>query len=191
MFRREPLLTWIKALPAMLAGLCVWDCQKPNSRNTLVGLRIPGALLAKRVDGQVKPVRAYDVMGNGRTLAIGAPGAFTPVRSEQHVSGLVANADRLRRSGFHRLVCIVASDPFVTHAWAKVVDPEQKIRFVSDGNLNCAKALGCVTHEQRLFLGDRSERYLLSVRDTTIETVRVELNIANYSCTMADDLVIA
>lgn len=174
----------------MLAGLCIWDSPMPNSRNILVGLKIPGALLAELVDGQVMPVRAYDLMGNGRTLAIGTPGAFTPVCSEQHVPGLIANAERLRKSGFQSLVCIVASDPFVTHAWAKVVDPEQRIRFVSDGNLNFAKALGLVTHEQKLFLGDRSERYLLSVRDATIETVRVEQHILDYTCTMPDDLVL-
>ncbi|MFT3723456.1 MAG: peroxiredoxin [Hyphomonadaceae bacterium] len=161
-----------------------------QTRATLVGDRLPSALLAELIDGQVVSARAYDVLGQGRTLAIGVPGAFTPTCSDQHVPGLVNNADRLRRSGFDHLVCIVASDPFVTHAWSKVVDRGRKVRFVSDGNLYFARALGLTSHEQKLFLGERSERYLMVARSGIIETVRVEAHIASYTCTQPDDLVL-
>ena len=162
----------------------------PNSRKDLVGTYMPPALVAELIDGQVVPVRAHDVMGRGKTLAIGVPGAFTPVCTERHVPGLVLNAERLRRSGYDNLVCIVASDPFTTHAWAKQLDPKGWIRFVSDGNLNLCRAMSLVTHEQRLFLGDRSERYMIIAVNGVIETVRVEKQIADYSCTQTDPFVI-
>lgn len=160
------------------------------SNAILVGNKITGALLAELVDGQIQPVRAYDVLGNGRTLAIGVPGAFTPVCTDQHVPALIRNAERLRRSGYDHLVCIVASDPFVTEAWSRIVDPKRWVRFVSDGNLSFAKSLGFVTHEQKLFLGDRSERYMLSMREGVIETVRVEKHLADYACTRPDDFIV-
>ena len=174
----------------MLAGLSVGKWALSQTRTALKGERLPGALLAELVDGQIVSTRAYDVLGQGRTLAIGVPGAFTPTCSDQHVPGLINNAEKLRRSGFDHLVCIVASDPFVTHAWSKIVDPERKARFVSDGNLYLARALGLTSHEPKLFLGERSERYLMVARSGIIETVRVEAHIADYSCTQPDALVL-
>lgn len=160
------------------------------TRNILVGMHIPGAMVAELIDGQIVPHRAYDVIGRGRTLLVGVPGAFTPVCTERHVPGLVSNAERLRRSGYDNIVCMVASDPFVVNAWAKMVDPRRWIRFISDGNLNFCRALGLATHEQKLFLGDRSERYLLVIEKGVIQTVRVETQITDYSCTRADSFVI-
>lgn len=71
------------------------------------------------------------------------------------------------------------------------MDPAGKIRFVSDGNLHLAKALGLSTHDQKLFLGDRSERYMLTVRNGSIETVRVEAHLADYACTRPEDVVVS
>jgi peroxiredoxin len=121
---------------------------------------------------------------------IGVPGAFTPVCSEEHVPGLVANADKLRKWGFRQIVCIVASDPFATDAWAKLMDPQGKVRFVSDGNLDFAREFGLIVHEHKLVLGDRSERYLFAVRDGVIEVFRLEQRITDYSCTASDDFVL-
>src|SRR5262245_25817121 len=115
-------------------AFCIEDAVTAST-HILVGNRITGALMAELVEGHVEPVRGYDVLGKGKTLAIGVPGAFTPVCTNQHVPALVKNAERLRRSGYEHLVCIVASDPFVTDAWARMVDPKRWIRFVSDGNL--------------------------------------------------------
>lgn len=163
----------------------------PASRaQQLAGTYVPPALVAELIDGQIIAMRAHDVMGRGRTLAIGVPGAFTPVCTERHVPGLVDNAERLRRSGYDNLVCFVAGDPFVTEAWARQLDPKRSVRFVSDGNLNLCRAMGMVTHEQKLFLGDRSERYMLVAQNGVIETVRVEKQITDYRCTRPEAFVI-
>lgn len=113
-------------------------------------MRVPDALIAELVNGQVTPIKASDLLGQGRALVIGVPGAFTPACTERHLPGLVNNAERLRRSGYDKLVCIVASDPFATDAWSRQVDPERKVRFISDGNLNLARTLGLISHEQQL-----------------------------------------
>ena len=161
----------------------------PASRTDLVGAYVPAALVAELIDGQIIAMRAHDVVGRGRTLAIGVPGAYTPVCTERHVPSLVDNAERLRRSGYDNLVCFVASDPFVTEAWSRQLDPKRSVRFVSDGNLNLCRAMRLMTHEQKLFLGDRSERYMIITVNGVIETVRVEKQITDYSCTRPDAFV--
>lgn len=158
--------------------------------DVLIGRKLPEATVAELIGGQVTPIKAIDALGKGRVLAIGVPGAFTPVCTEQHVPSLVKNAERLRRSGFDELVCIVASDPFVMQAWQGVIDPEQKVRFVSDGNLELARALGLSSNERKLFLGARSQRYLMTLRGGSIETLRVEKHVADYACTRPEELVI-
>lgn len=157
---------------------------------SLLGQRVPDVQVAELIDGQIVPVSAMDVLGRVRTLAIGVPGAFTPVCTERHVPGLVANAEKLHRSGYDKLVCIVASDPFSTEAWAKMMDAKRWIRFISDGNLNLARALGLLTQEQELFMGARSKRYMLATRAGLIESVRVEKQVADYACTRPDAFVL-
>jgi peroxiredoxin len=112
------------------------------------------------------------------------------VCSEKHLPSLVRNADRLRQAGVGQLVCVVTSDPWSVDAWTKVVDPARKVRFVSDGNLSFTRALGLSTHEPKLFIGERSERYMLTVRNGAIESARIEDHIANLVCTEPDDFVL-
>jgi peroxiredoxin len=75
-------------------------------------------------------------------------------------------------------------------AWARVADPQGKVRFFSDRNLSFARALGLNRHEPRLFLGECSERYLLSVQDGVIESSRVEEGVTDFGCTNVDALVL-
>ena len=160
------------------------------TRNILVGMRMPEAMVAELIDGQLVPRRACDVVGRRIRWSLACRAPSPPSARSAHVPGLVANAAQLRRSGFDNIVCVVASDPFVMDAWSKIVDPERSIRFVSDGNLNLCRALGLVTHEQELFLGDRSERYMLVVQNGVIEALRVETKITDYSCTRPDAFVV-
>jgi peroxiredoxin len=84
-------------------------------------------------------------------------------------------------------VCIAPNDPFVLEAWAKLVDPERRIRFLSDGNLQFTRALALDCENPNLFIGERSERYLMVVENGTIVRLRVEANILTYSCSGADE----
>lgn len=162
----------------------------PHMQNKLVGQRLPSVRLGEMIDGQMRTVRALDVLGSGSAVIVGMPGAFTPVCSGRHLPSLVQNADRLRASGAAHVVCIVTSDPWSTDAWARIIDPQRKVRFLADGNLSFARALGLTTHEPRLMLGERSERYMLTVRDGAIESARVEETVHDVSCTNIDDFVL-
>lgn len=160
------------------------------AQHKLVGARIPAVRLGELVDGQVRAVRANEAFGSGPAVIVGMPGAFTPVCTQRHLPSLLQNAARLRQSGFAHVVCVVASDPFATDAWRQAMDPAGRVRFLSDGNLSMARALGLLTHAPRLFLGECSERYMLTTRDGVIDSARVEDDLLDLSCTDPDELVL-
>ena len=155
----------------------------PKSGPIRVGRLIPDVALARMRDGQVDPVKAADAIGNGRVVVVGLSGAFTPVCSRQHAPAIVSSADQLREAGFDRVICIVASDPFVTDAWAQSMDPQHKVTFLSDGNLDFARAFGLITTAPELFMGRCSERYLMIVDKGRVASCKVESCVTDYSCT--------
>lgn len=159
--------------------------------NIVNGSIIPGVWMGVLNDGVVEKVYLPTVLGLGRSILVGVPGAFTPVCSQEHVPDFVANADRLRANGFEHIVCVVANDPFVMAAWAAQVDPKGKITFLSDGNLDLANKLGVKIREPDLFLGQRAQRYLLTARGGVIERLTVENSILAITCTRARDGYVA
>lgn len=156
----------------------------------LVGTRIPQVRLGEIVEGQLRAVRASDIFSRGACALAGMPGAFTPICSEKHLPSLLRNADRLREAGFSEVACVVTSNVFSLEAWAKSVDPEGKVRFLSDGNRIFTRTLGLTTHEPRLFIGECSMRYLMTTRDGVIETLRVEESQLEVTCSNPDDLIL-
>lgn len=162
----------------------------PNVQAKLVGMRMPAVRLGEMVDGELRTVRASELVGMGSAVIVGVPAAFSPVCSEKHLPSLVRNADRLRQAGAGQLLCVVTDNPWTVDAWAKVVDPTRKVRFLSDGNLSFTRALTLSMHEPKYFLGERSERYMLTVRNGVIESARVEDHIAIVSCTKPDDFIL-
>lgn len=160
----------------------------PN-RNILIGSRIPGIRLGYYEDGEVQSLDAPDIFAVGRSVVMGVPGAFTPVCTRLHVPDFVRSADSLRASGFGQLICIVPNDPFVVAEWAAQVDPGNKLRFLSDGNLEFTSALGLQATHRDLFLGMRSERYLLVIDKGVIVRFKIEPNIFGFTCTRAQDVV--
>ena len=156
-------------------------------RNIINGSRVPDILFGHAENDELRTVGAREYFACGRTLVLGAPGAFTPVCTKQHIPDFVQNADKLVASGFSRLVCIAPNDPFVLDAWARQLDPGKKLKFLSDGNLDFARALQLESQNRKLFLGWRSERYLMTVDDGIITRLRVEPSILTYSCTRATD----
>lgn len=156
----------------------------------LIGQTLPQVRLGEMIVGHLRTLRATEALGHGRVIFAGMPGAFTPICTDKHLPSLLKHADRLRAAGFSEVACVVTSNPYALDAWARVEDPTRKIRFLSDGNCAFTRALGLLTHETRMFLGECSQRYLITALDGVIQTVRVEDSILDFSCTGADDLVL-
>ena len=86
--------------------------------------------------------------------------------------------------------CIAPNDPWVLDRWARDVDPQRKVRFLSDGNLEFTRRLGLAARHEDQHMGDRSHRYSMIVRDAVIEKLAVETSILDYACARSDALVL-
>ena len=160
-------------------------------RDIILGSLLPNVALGYLQDDEVRTVMAVDLFAQGKSVILGVPGAFTPVCTKQHVPDFIANADKIIASGYRQLICIAPNDPFALDIWRRSLDPQSKIRFLSDGNLKFCEALGLSMVRPDLFLGHRSERYFLIVHDGVIKHVRVEPNILSYACTRPEDVLTA
>ena len=154
------------------------------------GMRVPDVRLGFFDGAEIASVSSRELFRDRSSVVIGVPGAFTPVCSQQHIPDFIANAERFKQAGFSELICVAPNDPFVLSAWQAQVDPQNQLRFLSDGNLNFVHALGLGACYSEAFLGHRSKRYLLVIHDQTIRRARVERNAMTYSCTCADDVFI-
>jgi peroxiredoxin len=153
----------------------------------LNGYRIPPAQLFELRDGKAVSINTVDFMHKGRMLVTGAPDAVVPPAAGHPVRSFIANAVRMRNSGFHEIICIVTSDPSSVDAWSKSLDPTGRVRFLSDVNLEFARALDLVAPGK----GDRSEHYLLTLRGGVIETARIEqLGAAGPDRKKREDLIL-
>lgn len=155
-----------------------------------MGKRVPSVTLAALINERVQPRALERLLEGRRAVIIGVPGAFTPVCTEHHVPGLNDSADRLRASGVSALFCVTPNDPWTTSAWARQVDPEGKLIFLSDGNLALSNALGTTIRDSDNFLGLRNRRYLLQTRDGVIERFSVEASPLALTCTRAQDILL-
>jgi 2-Cys peroxiredoxin 5 len=137
--------------------------------------------------GALQTIEAAQVFAKERVVTIGVPGAFTPICTKQHVPDFIRNAERLKNSGFSKLVCIAANDPFVLDEWARQLDPNREIQFLADGNLSFSRSLGLASKMPSLLLGERSERFMMITQDGVIQHFRIEPNVLTFSCTRAED----
>jgi 2-Cys peroxiredoxin 5 len=151
------------------------------------GERIPQALLAQLIDGEVFPVNVHELLAGKRAVIVGIPGAFTPVCSRVHIPDLAASADRLRASGFQIVACVAPDNPWALAAWAERIDPLRKLSFYSDGNLSLARGLGASMTDYDRFLGETSSRYMLIAEHGLVRRLTVETLTNDLTCTRAED----
>ncbi|PGH29892.1 peroxiredoxin 5, atypical 2-Cys peroxiredoxin [[Emmonsia] crescens] len=109
----------------------------------------------------------------GKGLIIGTPGAFSPACSAAHVPGF-ANHPKLKDAG--KVFVVSVNDAFVTGAWSKMVDPEQKsgIRFLGDPKGEFTKALDLDFDASAIFGNLRSKRYVLVIEDGKVKKTFIE-----------------
>ncbi len=154
------------------------------------GQRAPSVTLGELRDGAVKPVQTEALLAGRRAVIIGVPGAFTPVCTTRHAPEFIAKADMFRAAGFSLLACIAPNDPWTVAAWAAQLDPQGKVRFLSDGNLDFARGLGLVQRNNEMFLGQRPMRYLLMTQDAVIERLKIEKHVVELTVTQPESLLL-
>ena len=84
-----------------------------------VGDKMPDVKVFTFSDKGPEATTSAAVLGQGKVVLFGVPGAFTPTCSDHHLPGFVLRADELRAKGADNIVCVSVNDPFVMGAWGQ------------------------------------------------------------------------
>ncbi len=154
-----------------------------------VGERLPRVSLARLGAGVVERTPLDGYLRDRRVVMIGLPGAFTPICTKRHIPELVASAPSLKASGIEEIICVAPNSPWVVDEWARQSDPEGRLTFLSDGNLQLTRGAGLSVRAPDLFLGECSARYALMLLDGVIQKIAVEADVESLACTRPGDFV--
>jgi glutaredoxin/glutathione-dependent peroxiredoxin len=151
-----------------------------------VGDKIPDVeVKVLGADGLPASVSTGEVLGTGKVVLFGVPGAFTPACSKAHLPGYVAGADTLAGKGVDTIACTAINDAWVLDAWADSQGAKGMITMLADGNGSFAEAMGLAFDGSPFGLGKRSLRYAAVIEDGVISRLEVEENrsdVAVSSC---------
>ena len=109
--------------------------------------QIPNTEIFQLIDGEPQKKKLKGVIGNGKIVLFGLPGAYTSVCSAKHLPGYIKMHDQFKEKGIDHIICISVNDPFVMNAWGKQNDVGEKIVMMGDPFLNFTKEIGADTVE--------------------------------------------
>ena len=106
-----------------------------------VGDQVPEVKVFTFGDKGPEATTSTEVLGKGKVVLFGVPGAFTPTCSDHHLPGFVLRAEELRAKGADKVVCLSVNDPFVMGAWGEDQNVGDAVVMLSDGNGELAAAM--------------------------------------------------
>lgn len=115
----------------------------------------------------VSDASSTDILGKGRVVLFGVPGAFTPTCDTSHLPGFIATADRIKAAGIDRIVCVSINDHHVMKAWAERSNALGKIDCIADAHGRLAEALGLAKDFPDL--GRRYARFAMIIKDGIVD----------------------
>jgi peroxiredoxin len=115
-----------------------------------------------------------EVLGKGKVVLFGVPGAFTPTCSDHHLPGFVLRAEELQAKGVDRVVCVAVNDPFVMEAWGEDQRVGDSVVMLADGNGELAEAMGLTMDGTGFGLGSRGQRFAAILDDGVLSWLAVE-----------------
>ena len=151
--------------------------------------QIPNTDIFHLIDGEPKQNKLSEILGNGKIILFGLPGAFTSTCSKLHLPGFVANADKIKKKGIENIFCISANDPYVMNAWGDVNNTEDKIKMLSDPYLLFTKAIGAEVDRNSKGMGIRSNRYAMVIENLEVLKIQVEKETKQCGLTSAESIL--
>ncbi len=139
-----------------------------------VGDRVPEVKVFTFGERGPEATTSTDVLGHGKVVLFGVPGAFTPTCSDHHLPGFVLRAEDLRAKGVDKVVCVSVNDPFVMGAWGQDQHVDNSVVMLADGNGELADAMGLTMDGRGFGLGSRSQRYAAILQDGVVSWLAVE-----------------
>ena len=136
--------------------------------------QIPDIEIFHLIDGEPQTSKIRDILGNGKVILFGVPGAFTSTCSKLHLPGYVANADKIKAKGIDNIFCLSVNDPFVMNAWGEANNAGGKIIMLSDPYLLFTKTIGAEVNRNSKGMGIRSNRYAMVIENLEVVNIQVE-----------------
>lgn len=124
-------------------------------------------------DGMPAPVQTGELLGSGKVVLFGVPGAFTPGCSQVHLPGFVQGAADLAGKGVDTVACVSVNDAWVMGAWGESQSAGD-IVMIGDGNGEFTAAMDLVMDGSGFGLGTRSRRYAAVIENGVITHLDVE-----------------
>jgi glutaredoxin/glutathione-dependent peroxiredoxin len=154
-----------------------------------VGDKIPDVKVAIPGAEGPKRVQTSELLGSGRVVLFGVPGAFTPTCSDYHLPGFVLRADDLKAKGVDVIACVSVNDQYVMAAWAEARGVGETVVMIADGSADLTKALGLEIDLSGGGLGLRSRRFAAIIDDGVVTDLAVEdglgLNVSTADAVLA------
>ena len=136
--------------------------------------QIPDIEIFHLIDGEPQTSKIRDILGKGKVVLFGLPGAFTSTCSKLHLPGYVSNADKIKSKGIEKIYCLSVNDPFVMNAWGEANNAGGKITMLSDPYLLFTKAIGAEVDRNSKGMGIRSNRYAMVIQNLEVVNIQVE-----------------
>ncbi len=130
-----------------------------------------------------------EILGHGKVVFFGVPGAFTPTCDTSHLPGFVANVPKFMALGVSRVVCGTVNDHHVTKAWAERSEALGKVDFIADAGAHLAEALGLAKDNPGLG-GRRFVRFAMILNDGVVQNVFVQ-DVAGVTVSGAPAILLA
>ncbi len=151
--------------------------------------QVPDTEIFHLVDGEPQKSNLREILGNGKIILFGLPGAFTSTCSKLHLPGFVANSDQIKAKGIQNIFCISVNDPYVMNAWGEINNTENKIKMLSDPYLLFTKAIGAEVDRNSKGMGIRSNRYAMVIENLKVINIQVEKETKECGLTSAESLL--
>jgi len=152
------------------------------------GDRVP-SVPVKFIDADgVSDTTSEAVLGQGKVVFFGVPGAFTPTCDTAHLPGFIGTAGKMRAAGVTSIVCGTVNDHHVTKAWAERAGALGKVDFIADAHAQLAEALGLT--KQSPDLGKRFVRFAMIINDGVVQDVFVQ-DVAGVTVSGAPAILLA
>ena len=151
--------------------------------------QIPDTEIFQLVDGEPQKSNLREIIGNGKIVLFGLPGAFTSTCSKLHLPGFVAHSDKIKAKGIEHIFCISVNDPYVMNGWWEINNTGDKIKMLSDPYLSFTKSIGAEVDRNSKGMGIRSNRYLMVIKNFKVVNIYEEKETKECGLTSADNLL--
>ena len=128
------------------------------------------------------------IFDDKKIVVFALPGAFTPTCSLQQLLGYEELYDEFKANGIDEVYCLSVNDNFVMHSWILSYTDGDRIIGIADGNGEICENLNLLTDKTKNFMGMRSKRFAMIVRDNIIEKTFIE-EPGEYKVSSAEHLL--